>query len=113
MAVELSELLRQHGFTPVKAELWSEFVEHVLTILRAAADGLRRPKNWDAFKQKRGALRVPRLRKRRKVIERIPVEDAITSELAHFIRHIRRSLPAGHFPPTERGRVPRRGFGAK
>ena len=95
--VELREFLRQHGFTPVKAELWSEFVEHVLTILRTAAETLRRSENWKAFKQKRGALGVPHTRKRQKVIERIPIEDAITSELAHFIRHIRRSLPTGHF----------------
>lgn len=76
---------------------WSEFIENVLWILRVAAEELRRPENWDAFKQKKGALGVPRLRKHRKIVERIPIEDAITSELGHFIRHIRRSLPTGHF----------------
>lgn len=97
MGGELKELLRKHGFTPVKAELWSEFVEHVLAVLRTAADELRRPENWEAFKKKRGALGIPHRRKRQKTIERIPIEDAITSELAIFIRHIRRSLPADHF----------------
>jgi hypothetical protein len=97
VGLELRDLLTQHGFTPVKAELWSEFIEHVLAILRTAAEELRRPENWDAFKQKRGALGMPRTRKRRKVVERMPIEDAITSELAHFIRRIRRSLPVAHF----------------
>jgi hypothetical protein len=95
--VELKELFQRHGFTPVKAELWSEFVGQVCGILRAAADQLRHSENWDAFKKKRGALGVPRTRKRRHVIERLPIEDAITSELGHYIRHLRRSLPAGHF----------------
>ncbi|MGB3042250.1 MAG: hypothetical protein WBB98_03595 [Xanthobacteraceae bacterium] len=95
--VELKELFQQHGFTPVKAELWSEFIEQVLGILRAAAEELRQSENWDAFKKKRGALGAPRARKRSKVIERVPIEDAITSELGHYIRYIRRSLPPGHF----------------
>src|SRR4051812_26002887 len=95
--VELRQLFQRHGFTPVKTELWSEFVEQVFGILRAAADQLRRPENWDTFKKKRGALGVPRARKRRQVIERVPIEDAITSELGHHIRHMRRSLPPGHF----------------
>lgn len=95
--IELKELFRQHGFTPVKAELWSEFIEHVLRVLRSAATALNHPENWDAFKKKCGALGRPRTRKRRDVVERIPIEDAITSELAHFIRRIRRTLPSGHF----------------
>jgi hypothetical protein len=94
---DLKELFQKYGFTPVKAELWSEFIEQVLGVLRGAADELRRPANWHAFKQKRGALGIVRVRKRRQVTERIPIEDAITSELAHYIRHMRRSLPAGHF----------------
>lgn len=95
--IELRELFRQHGFTPVKAELWSEFIEHVLKVLRSAAKELSDPENWAAFKKKRGALGKPRARRRRDIAERIPIEDAITSELAHFIRHIRRKLPSGHF----------------
>lgn len=95
--IELKELFQRHGFTPVKAELWSEFVEQVCELLRAAAEQLRRTDNWEAFKKKRGALGVPRARKRRQVTERIPIEDAITSELGHYVRHLRRSLPAGHF----------------
>lgn len=97
MAVNLSDLLQQNGFGQIKAELWSQFVGHVFAVFRAAAKELRHPSNWDAFKRKRGALGVRRARRRRKTIERIPVEDALTSELAHFIRHIRRSLPTGHF----------------
>lgn len=99
-AVELRELLFQHGFTPVKAELWSEFIENVFAILRAAAQELRQSDNWDAFKQKKGALGKSRSRKRRGVVERIPIEDAITSELGIFARQLRRSLPAGHFLRT-------------
>jgi hypothetical protein len=94
---ELRELLREHGFTPVKAELWAEFVTHVTAILQAAAAELRDPAKWAAFKLKRGALGVPRRRARRKVVERVPIEDAITSELAHIVRHLRRTVPKGHF----------------
>ena len=94
---ELRELLRAHGFTPVKAELWAEFVVHVTAMLRAAATELRDPTRWAAFKLKRGALGAPRRRARRRVVERIPIEDAITSELAHIIRHLRCTVPKGHF----------------
>jgi hypothetical protein len=97
VGTQFKDFLEQHGFSPVKAELWTEFIESVLSVLREAAAELRRPTNWTHFKEKRGALGAPRKRKRRKVVERIPIEDAITSELAHFIRHIRRSLPLGHF----------------
>ena len=94
---ELRELLRWHGFTPVKAELWAEFVVHVTAILRAAAAELCAPEKWAAFKLKGGALGAPRRRARRKVVERVPIEDAITSELGHIVRHLRRTVPKGHF----------------
>lgn len=97
MEVELRQLFRQHGFAPVKAELWSEFVQQVLVVLREAADELRRPENWKAFQQKRGALSVPRKSCRQGVSQRVPIEDAITSELGHLVRRLRRSLPVGHF----------------
>jgi len=93
----LRELLRGHGFAPVKAELWAEFINHVTAILRVAAAELRDPERWAAFKLKRGALGAPKRRARRKVVERNPIEDAITSELAHIIRHLRRTVPEGHF----------------
>ena len=94
---ELKERLRGYGFTPVKAELWAEFVGHVMAMLKVAAAELRRPERWDAFKLKRGALGAPRRRARRKVVERMPIEDAITSELAHIVKQLRRALPKGHF----------------
>ena len=97
VAQELRELLRGHGFTPVKAELWAEFIVHVAAILRTAAAELRNPERWEAFKRKRGALGAPRQWARRNVVERIPNEDAITSELGHIARHLRRTLPKGHF----------------
>jgi hypothetical protein len=95
--VDIRVLLLQYGFSPVKAELWSEFVQHVAMVFRTAADEFNQDENWDAFKKKRGALGVPRVRRRRKLIERIPIEDAITSELGHLIRRIRRTLPLNHF----------------
>lgn len=94
---ELRELLRDHGFSPVKAELWAEFVVHVAALLRTAAAELRSPDIWDAFKLKRGALGSPKRRARRKVVERTPIEDAITSELAIIVQHLRRTVPNGHF----------------
>lgn len=94
---ELRELLQWHGFTPVKAELWAEFLVHVTAILRSAASELRDPERWAAFKLKRGALGTPRRHARRKVVERVPIEDAITSELNHIIRNLKRTLPKGHF----------------
>lgn len=97
VARNLREVLQNHGFTPVKAELWAEFVVHVTEILQSAANQLRRPENWEAFKQKRGALGTPRIRARRKVVERLPIEDAITSELGHIVRHLRRTVPRDHF----------------
>ena len=35
-AVELHEHLLRLGFNPVKAQLWSEFLKHVLAIFRTA-----------------------------------------------------------------------------
>jgi hypothetical protein len=93
----LSDLLLGYGFTEVKAELWARFIEAALSVLNEAADELRSPVAWAAFGQKRGALGAPRTRRRQKVVERAPIEDALTAELGHIARRIRAALPAGHF----------------
>lgn len=97
MATHLDELFRAHGFSPVKAELWSTFIEYVLKIFRTAAEDLRKPGNWGKFIQKEGALGVERVRKSKKIIERYPNEDAITSELELLIKLLRNGLPSDHF----------------
>jgi hypothetical protein len=96
-ARDLHEFLEGHGFTPVKAELWAEFVIQVTAILRSAAAQLRQQDSWESFKLKRGALGAPKRRARRKLVERVPIEDALTSELAHIVRNLRRTVPEGHF----------------
>ena len=97
MGSDLKALLRQHGFPPVKAELWSAFVRHVLDVFQKAANDLRQPENWEEFKKKTGALGRPRARKRQKTLERMPIEDALTSELAHFVKRACLALSTGHF----------------
>ncbi|WP_157774750.1 hypothetical protein [Melittangium boletus] len=69
----------------------------MLDIFQKAANDLRQPENWEAFKKKKGALGVPQARKRRKIIERVPIEDALTSELAQFVERARIALATGHF----------------
>ena len=96
-AVELHELLLQLGFGPVKAQLWSEFLKHVLVIFRKAEEELRQPNTWGEFKKKRGALGRKRARRREKIAIRYPNEDAITTELGEIVQTLRRSLPLGHF----------------
>ena len=96
-AVELHEHLLRLGFNPVKAQLWSEFLKHVLAIFRTAEAELRRPDNWDEFKKRRGALGKRYVRRRQKVTIRYPNEDAITTELGHIVQTLRRRLPHGHF----------------
>ena len=96
-AVELHEHLLLLGFNPVKAQLWSEFLKHVLAIFRTAEAELRRPDNWDEFKNKRGALGRRYARRRQKTTIRYPNEDAITTELGQIVQTLRRRLPLGHF----------------
>lgn len=93
----LQELLTGYGFSAVKAELWAHFIEAAVAILHEAADELRTPDAWTAFGLKRGALGAPKTRRRRKVVERAPLEDALTTELGHITRRLRAALPAGHF----------------
>ena len=97
MGADLRDLLRQHGFTPFNAERWSNFVQHVLKLFQDAADTLRQQENWESFKQKKGALGVAQKRKRQKIIQRVPIEDAITSELSHFVQRARRAVSKTHF----------------
>ena len=96
-AVELHEQLLQLGFGPVQAHLWSEFLKHVLLILRKAEKELRQPANWDEFKKKRGAFGRRHVRRREMVTIRYPNEDAITTELGQIVQTLRRRLPLGHF----------------
>lgn len=93
----LPELLTGYGFNPVKAELWAHFIEAAMAIVREAADELRTPGAWTAFCAKRGALGAPQTRRRRKVVERAPLEDALTTELGHITRRLRATVPPGHF----------------
>ena len=97
MGSDLKALLRLQGFSPLKAERWSNFVQHVLAVFRSAAEELRRPENWEKFKRKQGALGAPRERKRQKAIVRAPIEDAITSELILYVRDAYRMIPPRHF----------------
>lgn len=94
---DLQQYLRELGFGAIRAELWAEFVEHVLAVFRDACDLLQQDDNWRAFTQKRGALSRPRKSRRTQADESRPLEDALTSELAHFMRRIRRGAPQGHF----------------
>lgn len=97
MPASLSDLLISYGFSEVKAELWARFVGEAVAVLEQAAAELRTTEAWEAFGQKRGALSKPRTRKRAAVVERIPIEDAITAELGHIARQLRAALPSGHF----------------
>jgi len=92
----LKTFLRDHGFSAIDAEKWAEFTRQVLAIYWRAADQLLQPKYWEAFKQKNGALGVPK-KKRGGEVVRIPIEDAITSEIGHFADELRSSLEADHF----------------
>jgi hypothetical protein len=93
----LKALLREYGFSSLKAELWAEFVRQVLTIYWQAADQLVLPHNWDTFKNKAGALSVPKKKGKEAGAIRIPLEDAITSEIGHLADELRCNLVADHF----------------
>lgn len=95
---DLAEFFRQQGFTAVKAELWANFARHVFQIYWSAADQLLEQENWEAFKQKRGAVGKPKS-VGKKVVQ-IPIEDAITSELGNFANLLRLGLPTRHFLRT-------------
>ena len=91
----LQKLFREQGFSIVKAEIWANFVRHVFHLYWRAADQLLMTECWDEFQLKRGALGKPKRKRGRQV--QIPIEDAITSELGHFVQKLREELPSDHF----------------
>lgn len=92
----LKTLLREHGFSSINAELWSEFVRQVIAIYSQAVDQLLTPERWEEFKQKRGALGVLKKRKK-KPSTQAPLEDAITSEIGQLADELRKNLAPEHF----------------
>ena len=88
-------LLREQGFSPVKAELWAEFICQVLAIYWKAADQLITPSYWEKFKTKRGALGKAKRKKDQFVS--VPLEDAITSEIGALADELRCNLEPEHF----------------
>lgn len=92
----LTALLRQHGFSRIKARVWAEFVDQVLTIYWQAADQLVDSTNWVQFRQKTGAMGKPKLGRAGTAIQ-YPNEDAITSEIGFRADKLFQALPAGHF----------------
>ncbi|NHC60014.1 hypothetical protein [Paenalcaligenes suwonensis] len=92
----LKQLLIQHGFTSMKAEIWAKFVHHVVRVYWQAADQLLEPSNWTCFKQKLGALGKPK-NSRAGTVTQVPLEDAITSEIGYLAEQIRIALPSDHF----------------
>lgn len=93
--VDLETLFRQQGFSPVKAEVWANFVRHTFQIYWEATDLLLKAENWNKFKAKRGAIGKPK--KRQKKFVSVPIEDAITSEIGHLADTLRFNLPDKHF----------------
>ncbi|KAB2318984.1 hypothetical protein F8A86_11555 [Betaproteobacteria bacterium SCN1] len=92
----IKALLKQRGFSAPKAQIWSEFLRHVLQLYWQAAEQLVEPANWAGFKQKAGAMGKPK-RGRAGTVIRIPTEDAITSEIGHRAEELRKALPSNHF----------------
>lgn len=93
--VDLETLFRQQGFSPVKAEVWANFVRHTFQIYWEAADLLLKAEYWSKFKTKRGAIGKPKKQKGK--FFSVPIEDAITSEIGHLANTLRSSLPDKHF----------------
>ena len=92
--VELKEWFHKRGFLPAKAEIWAEFISQALEIYWQAADQLLEPSYWKEFLKKQGALSVPKHKK--KLVIRIPNEDAITSEIGFLVEEISRNLASYH-----------------
>ncbi|WP_145973720.1 hypothetical protein [Limimaricola cinnabarinus] len=67
-----------------------------MSLVYQAADELKSTKTWSEFCQKRGALSTPKTKSKKGSIIQIPIEDAITTELGHIVRRLRRQLPASH-----------------
>jgi hypothetical protein len=94
--IEFKCLLLQRGFSKIKVQIWVEFVHQVLQIYWQAADQLIEPTNWALFMKKRGAMGKPK-RSRATVVVRVPMEDAITTEIGERADEIFIKLPAEHF----------------
>lgn len=94
-SLSLKSMLRARGFSSIKAQVWSEFLHHVLSLYWQAADQLLEPDNWAEFKEKLGAFGKPKRRGRQAV--QCPIEDAITSEIGYRAEILRKGLPSGHF----------------
>jgi hypothetical protein len=88
-------MLRLRGFPALKAQVWSEFVHHVLSLYWEATDQLLEPQNWAEFKEKLGALGKAKVKNAQTV--QFPIEDAITSEIGYRAELLRKCLPPGHF----------------
>lgn len=97
MSSDLQTFFQDVGFSALKAELWARFVEQVVSVFDQAASDLRKTSKWNEFKKKKGSLGKKRKCKDSTDLIQIPIEDALTSELGHIIRNIRRNLPQGHF----------------
>lgn len=85
-----------HGFPAPKADIWAEFMRHVLQIYRQAAQELLQPSNWSRFKKKMGALGKPKKHGDHAFVQ-VPIEDAITSEIGQLADQLRKNLPSNHF----------------
>ena len=96
-AISLEAYFKGNGFPAIKAILWAQFVIHVIEILNKATDDLKKPANWNNFKGKTGALGKAKKKVKKGIIEAIPNEDAITSELHQYIQEARCDLPSDHF----------------
>ncbi|ATN32503.1 hypothetical protein ACO34A_01595 [Rhizobium sp. ACO-34A] len=94
--MSLSERLRASGMPAIKADTWSRFIQEAVALVYQAADELKSTKTWSEFCQKRGALSTPKTRSKKVGVIQIPIEDAITTELGHIVRRLRRQLPASH-----------------
>lgn len=94
-SLSLKSMLRARGFSSIKAQVWAEFIHHVLSLYWQATDQLLEPNNWAEFKEKLGALGKPKRRGQQTV--QCPIEDAITSEIGYRAEVLRKDLPSGHF----------------
>jgi hypothetical protein len=93
---DIKTVLRQRGFSRLKAQIWAEFAHQVVQLYWKAADQLIDPDNWAEFRKKAGAMGKPK-RGRDGVTTQIPAEDAITSEIGIRANKLRQTLPPGHF----------------
>ncbi len=95
MQASLEQLLLDKKFPPVAIELWSNFVQHVLTMYWKAIDELLTPARWEEFKQAKGALGTEKKHKGQMV--RIPTEDGITAAIGGLTNELYKALPIEHF----------------